>query len=30
MFNILRIETKDTWDAVLYIAMFGCDGYPAG
>lgn len=30
MFTVLRIETLDTWDQILYIAMFGCKGYPAG
>jgi len=30
MFNVLRIETLDTWDQILYITMFGCDQYPAG
>ena len=30
MFTVLRIETLDTWDQILYIAMFGCDKYPMG
>lgn len=30
MFTLLRIETLDSWDQILYIAMFGCEGYPAG
>jgi hypothetical protein len=30
MFTVLRIETLDTWDQILYVAMFGCEGYPAG
>ena len=30
MFSILRIETLDSWDQILYIAMFGCEGYPSG
>jgi len=30
MFSVLRIETLDTWDQILYIAMFGCEGYPSG
>ena len=30
MFNVLRLETLDSWDQILYIAMFGCDGYPGG
>ena len=28
MFTILRLETLDSWDKILYIAMFGCDEYP--
>ena len=28
MFTILRIETLETWDQILYVAVFGCDGYP--
>jgi len=30
MFTVLRIETLDSWDQILYIAMFGCKGYPGG
>jgi len=30
MFTIFRIETLDTWDQILYIAMYGCDKYPGG
>jgi len=30
MFTVLRIETLDTWDQILYIAMYGCEGYPNG
>jgi Ca2+-binding EF-hand superfamily protein len=30
MFTVLRIETLDTWDQILYVAMFGCAKYPAG
>ena len=30
MFTILRIETLDSWDQILYITMFGCDKYPGG
>jgi len=28
MFTVLRIETLDTWDQILYISMFGCAKYP--
>jgi voltage-gated sodium channel len=28
MFTILRIETLDSWDQILYITMFGCENYP--
>ena len=28
MFTILRLETLDAWEEVMYIAMFGCDNYP--
>jgi hypothetical protein len=27
---MLRVETLDTWDQILYIAMFGCENYPQG
>jgi hypothetical protein len=30
MFTVLRIETLDSWDQILYITMFGCEGYPGG
>lgn len=30
MFNVLRIETLDAWDQMLFIAMQGCEAYPAG
>jgi voltage-gated sodium channel len=30
MFTILRIETLDSWDQILYIAVFGCDNFPGG
>jgi len=30
MFTVLRIETLDSWDQILYITMYGCAGYPAG
>ena len=28
MFTILRLETLDSWDQIMYLAMFGCDEYP--
>eukprot|EP00615_Pteridomonas_danica_P011765 CAMPEP_0114346930 /NCGR_PEP_ID=MMETSP0101-20121206/13474_1 /TAXON_ID=38822 ORGANISM="Pteridomonas danica, Strain PT" /NCGR_SAMPLE_ID=MMETSP0101 /ASSEMBLY_ACC=CAM_ASM_000211 /LENGTH=1430 /DNA_ID=CAMNT_0001483895 /DNA_START=53 /DNA_END=4345 /DNA_ORIENTATION=+ len=30
MFTVFRIETLDSWDQVLYIAMYGCSKYPGG
>jgi hypothetical protein len=30
MFTVLRMETLDTWDQILYITMYGCDIYPGG
>jgi hypothetical protein len=30
MFTVLRIETLDSWDQVLYIAIYGCANYPGG
>lgn len=30
MFTVLRIETLDSWDQILYIAMYGCANYPGG
>jgi len=30
VFNVLRIETLDSWDQILYIAMYGCAEYPGG
>ena len=29
MFTMLRLETLDTWDQILYLAMFGCDKFPS-
>lgn len=30
MFTVLRMETLDTWDQILYITMYGCAEYPDG
>ena len=30
MFTVLRMETLDSWDQILYIGMFGCSQYPGG
>ena len=30
VFTILRLETGDSWDQILYINMYGCAEYPAG
>jgi len=30
LFTVLRMETLDTWDQILYMVMYGCDYYPAG
>jgi Ca2+-binding EF-hand superfamily protein len=29
MFTMLKLETLDGWDEVLYLAVFGCANYPA-
>ena len=29
IFTVLRLETGDSWDQVLYINMYGCAGFPA-
>jgi len=29
MFSVLRIETLDSWDQMLFVNMFGCDQFPA-
>jgi len=28
MFTILRLETMDAWEQILYLAVYGCSGYP--
>lgn len=30
MFTMLRLETLDNLDQILYITVYGCDEYPAG
>jgi hypothetical protein len=30
MFTVLRMETLDSWDQILYITMYGCAKYPGG
>jgi len=30
MFTMLRMQTLDSWDQILNIAIFGCDVFPAG
>jgi hypothetical protein len=30
MFTMLRVQTLDSWDQILNIAIFGCQEYPAG
>ena len=30
LFTMLRMETLDTWDQILGIAVYGCDEYPLG
>jgi len=30
MFTILRLETLDSWDQILYINVYGCAEYPGG
>jgi len=30
MFTVLRVETLDSWDTMLYIGMYGCAEYPSG
>jgi len=30
MFSVQRISTLDSWDQILYIALYGCDEYPGG
>ena len=30
LFSVIRMETLDSWDQILYIALYGCDEYPAG
>ena len=29
MFTILRMQTFDSWDQILYLSMYGCEGYPS-
>ena len=29
MFTILRLETLDTWDQVLFLNLYGCDVHPS-
>jgi Ca2+-binding EF-hand superfamily protein len=29
MFTMLRLETMDNWEDILYLTVFGCSNYPA-